>query len=172
MTSTKIVRSATGSPGSTTSHIIMGHSFRTYLAGETLLTCRSCNNHLAVGESVLSKVSVVLYYDRSLCGNWGWRATGVTRSQDRKMGGIMGIAEGCGTSHWLLGLVIATTGIHLPAGPAASNWLSSSLAGCGGNHVVIRSFADVTSNLRGNTGKLSSYDMRQSSSFDMQHTCS
>jgi hypothetical protein len=37
----------------------MGHSFRTYLAGETLLVCRTCTNHLAVGESVLSKVSLV-----------------------------------------------------------------------------------------------------------------
>jgi hypothetical protein len=64
----------------------MGHSFRTYLAGETLLTCRSCNNHLAVGESILSKVSVVFYHDRSLCGNWGWRDT---RSHDKGKGGSM-----------------------------------------------------------------------------------
>jgi len=39
----------------------MGHSYRTYLAGESLLTCRTCNNHLAVGESVLSKVSHLVF---------------------------------------------------------------------------------------------------------------
>jgi hypothetical protein len=36
----------------------MGRSFRVYLAGESVFVCRHCNNHLAVGESVLSKVSL------------------------------------------------------------------------------------------------------------------
>jgi hypothetical protein len=37
----------------------MGRSYRTYLAGETVYVCRSCGNHLAVQESVMSRVSVV-----------------------------------------------------------------------------------------------------------------
>ncbi|ORY34683.1 putative yippee-like protein [Naematelia encephala] len=33
----------------------MGRTFRIYLAGESVFLCRQCGNHLAVGESVLSK---------------------------------------------------------------------------------------------------------------------
>lgn len=34
----------------------MGRTNRIYLAGEAVFTCRSCGNHLAVGESVMSNV--------------------------------------------------------------------------------------------------------------------
>lgn len=34
----------------------MGRSFRIYLAGEIVFVCRKCQNHLAVGEQVESKV--------------------------------------------------------------------------------------------------------------------
>lgn len=33
----------------------MGRQHRIYLAGESVFVCRDCGNHLAVGESVLSK---------------------------------------------------------------------------------------------------------------------
>jgi hypothetical protein len=48
----------------------MGHSFRVYLAGESVFVCKHCQNHLAVGESVLSKVSVCAQIKRfrRLCG--------------------------------------------------------------------------------------------------------
>jgi hypothetical protein len=35
----------------------MGRVFRSYLAGESVFSCRSCGNHLAVRESVISDVS-------------------------------------------------------------------------------------------------------------------
>ncbi|WRT69723.1 uncharacterized protein IL334_006713 [Kwoniella shivajii] len=33
----------------------MGRTFRVYLAGESVLLCRQCGNHLAVSEGVMSK---------------------------------------------------------------------------------------------------------------------
>lgn len=39
----------------------MGRTFRIYLAGESVYVCKKCGNHLAVGESLLSKVRFGLY---------------------------------------------------------------------------------------------------------------
>lgn len=47
----------------------MGHTYRTYLAGESVYVCRACHNHLAVGESVLSKVSTPI---TSITGSPAW----------------------------------------------------------------------------------------------------
>ncbi|WVQ78946.1 hypothetical protein IAT38_001038 [Cryptococcus sp. DSM 104549] len=33
----------------------MGRTYRIYLAGEVLMTCRECGNHLAVSEAIMSR---------------------------------------------------------------------------------------------------------------------
>lgn len=45
------------SPGLCLLFRTMGRQFRTYLAGEIVFCCRQCGNHLAVVESVMSRVS-------------------------------------------------------------------------------------------------------------------
>ncbi|OWZ60600.1 hypothetical protein AYX14_07126 [Cryptococcus neoformans] len=38
----------------------MGRTYRIYLAGESVLMCRHCGNHLAVSEGIISKVGKTL----------------------------------------------------------------------------------------------------------------
>ncbi|OXG48341.1 hypothetical protein C355_04288 [Cryptococcus neoformans Th84] len=40
----------------------MGRTYRIYLAGESVLMCRHCGNHLAVSEGIISKHTVVNTY--------------------------------------------------------------------------------------------------------------
>lgn len=47
----------------------MGRSFRVYLAGETVYVCRGCGNHLAVQESVMSRVSQGTEFGDSVMGS-------------------------------------------------------------------------------------------------------
>lgn len=44
----------------------MGRTFRVYLAGESVFCCRQCNAHIAVSESVISKVSSNSVYEQDL----------------------------------------------------------------------------------------------------------
>lgn len=39
----------------------MGRTYRIYLAGESVLMCRHCGNHLAVSEGIISKVGKTLH---------------------------------------------------------------------------------------------------------------
>lgn len=41
----------------------MGRTYRIYLAGESVLMCRHCGNHLAVSEGIISKVGKTLCSD-------------------------------------------------------------------------------------------------------------
>jgi hypothetical protein len=45
----------------------MGRQFRIYLAGESVFCCKQCGNHLAVLESIVSRVSMSLYPTSGMC---------------------------------------------------------------------------------------------------------
>lgn len=62
----------------------MGKQYRVYLAGESVFVCRQCGNHLAVGESVISKVSLGRLHtserkgqgDQTDAGSWNHQSRG------------------------------------------------------------------------------------------------
>jgi hypothetical protein len=113
----------------------MGHSFRVYLAGESVFVCKHCQNHLAVGESVLSKVSVFAQLNRF-----------------RRLCGLPGGKGGC-----------AGSGLPMPACRSLVLWVIGYrlVSFCGG--LVLNSDSQIfalttSSNSQANMAEHSSYD--------------